>query len=64
MFSQACVKNSVHWGGGVEHAWWGACKGVGRGEHAWQERWPLQRTVRKLHENERYCTDESGVGEP
>ena len=34
MFSQACVKNSVHRGGG----------------EAWQERRPLQRTVRILLE--------------
>ena len=40
MFSQVCVKNFVHKGGG--HAWQGGC--------AWQERRPLQRTVRTLLE--------------
>ena len=45
MFSQACVKNSVHrramrggWGG----MWQGVCMTRG---HAWQEKRPLQRTV-------------------
>ena len=41
MFSQACVKNSVHKGGG--HVWWGACMaggacmvgGMHGREHAW-----------------------------
>ena len=56
MFSQACVKNSVH--GGVhgrgacmacEHAWQAGMHGRGcvwQGGHAWQERRPLQPTVR------------------
>ena len=58
MFLQACVKNSVHGGRGGEHAWQGGMHGRGHAwqvvcmagdEHgmgcAWQDRWPLQRTV-------------------
>ena len=50
MFSQACVKNSVHRGGGMHtrgRAWQGACVAGGRVS---QERRPLQRTVRILLE--------------
>ena len=47
-----CDRRDVHGDRGVcmagGHAWWGACvAGVGS---VWQERWPLQRTVRILLE--------------